>query len=73
MIDSLVEAQNNLKAHELRSVRHSVQSAAKPRSTLLVHAYGYEAIGLKTYRGRKRKEQLGVFLTSLLCAKRRHS
>jgi len=33
---------------------------AKPRSSLLVHAYGHEVIGLKTYRGPKRKEQLGV-------------
>jgi hypothetical protein len=32
----------------------------QPRSTLLVHAYGHEVTGLKTYRGAKRKEQLGV-------------
>jgi hypothetical protein len=31
-----------------------------PRSSLLVHAYGHEVTGLKTYRGAKRKEQLGV-------------
>jgi hypothetical protein len=31
---------------------------AKPRSLLLVHAYGHEVTGLKTYRGPKRKEQL---------------
>jgi hypothetical protein len=31
-----------------------------PRSSLLVHAYGHEVTGLKTYQGPKRKEQLGV-------------
>jgi hypothetical protein len=33
---------------------------AKPRSSLLIHAYGHEVTGLKTYRGPKRKEQLGL-------------
>ncbi len=41
-------------------MRHAVQDAAKPRSTLLVHAYGHEVTGLKTYRGPKRKDQLGL-------------
>jgi integrase len=41
-------------------VRHSIKNAAKPRSSLLVHADGHEVTGLKTYRGPKRKEQLGV-------------
>jgi hypothetical protein len=41
-------------------VRHSVQNAAKPRSSLLVHTCGHEVIGLKTYRGPKRKAQFGV-------------
>jgi hypothetical protein len=48
------------KAHELRRARHSVQNAAKPRTSLLGHAYGHEVTSLKTYRGPKRKEQLGV-------------
>jgi hypothetical protein len=59
-MDSFVEAQNGVKAKELRWVRHSVQTAAKPRSSLLIRAYGYELSGLKTYRGPKRKEQFGV-------------
>ena len=46
------------KAHELRGVRQSVQNAAMPRGSLLVHAYGREVTGLKTYRGPKCKEQL---------------
>ena len=41
-------------------MRHSIKNAAKPRSSLLVHADGHEVTGLKTYRGPKRKEQLGV-------------
>jgi hypothetical protein len=50
MMDSFVEAQNSLKRmHELREARHSHQSAAKPRSSLLVHAYGDEVTGLKAY------------------------
>jgi hypothetical protein len=49
MMGSFVEAQNNLKAHELRGVRHSVETAAKTSSSLLVHAYGHEVTGLKTY------------------------
>jgi hypothetical protein len=55
MMDSFVEAQNSLKRTSYRGVRQSVQSAAKPRSSLLVHAYGLEVAGLKTYRGPKRK------------------
>src|SRR5258707_13607214 len=38
----------------------TLKNVAKPRSSLLVHAYGHEVTGLKTYRGPKRKEQLGV-------------
>src|SRR6266404_2933208 len=38
----------------------TLKNVAKPRSSLLVHAYGHEVTGLKTYRGQKRKEQLGV-------------
>jgi AraC-like DNA-binding protein len=59
MMDSFVEAQNNLKRMSY-AVRHSVLNAAKPRSSLLVHAYGHEVTGLKTYRGPKCKEQFGV-------------
>jgi hypothetical protein len=36
------------------------KNAAKPRSSLLVHTCGHEVSGLKTYRGPKRKDQLGV-------------
>jgi len=32
----------------------------KPRNSLLVHAYGHEVTGLKTYRSPKRKDQLDV-------------
>jgi hypothetical protein len=60
MMVSFVEAQKHFKAHVLRTARHSVWNAAKPRSSLLVHAYGHEVPGLKTYRGPKRKEQFGV-------------
>jgi hypothetical protein len=59
MMDSFVEAQNRLKRMSYRVVRHSVQNAAKPRSSVLVHTFGHEVIGLKTYRGPKRKEQFG--------------
>src|SRR5260221_13112739 len=38
----------------------TLKNVAKPRSSLLVHAYGHEVTGLKTNRGPKRKEQLGV-------------
>ena len=38
----------------------TLKNVAKPRSSLLVHACGHEVTGLKTYRGPKRKEQLGV-------------
>ncbi len=38
----------------------TLKNVAKPRSSLLVHAYRHEVTGLKTYRGPKRKEQLGV-------------
>ena len=57
-MDSSVGAQN--KARESHCMRHSVKKAANPRRALFVHAYGHEVTGLKTYRGPKRKEQLGV-------------
>jgi hypothetical protein len=63
MMDSFVEAIEQFKARQLRGVRHSVQNAAKPRNSLLVHACGHEVTGLKTYRGPKRKQHLGMFLT----------
>jgi hypothetical protein len=56
-MDSFVEGSEQFKAHERCAVRHSV---AKQRSSLLVHTCGHEVTGLKTYRGAKRKEQLGV-------------
>jgi hypothetical protein len=31
-----------------------------PRSSLLVHTFGHEVNGLKTYRDPKRKEQFGL-------------
>jgi hypothetical protein len=60
MMDSFVEAQNNLNRMSYAGCVTLFKNAAKPRSSLLVHAYGHEVIGLKTYRGPKRKEQLGV-------------
>jgi len=59
MMDSFVEAQNNLKRMSYAGASLRL-NAAKPRNSLLVHAYGHEVTGLKTYRGPKRKEQLGV-------------
>jgi hypothetical protein len=67
MMDSFVAAQNDFNARELRGVRHSCKNAAKPRSSLLVDAYGHEATGLKTYRGPKRKAQLGACSTGGFC------
>jgi hypothetical protein len=34
--------------------------AAKPRSSLLIHADGFEVSGLRTYRGPKGKKPFGV-------------
>jgi uncharacterized NAD-dependent epimerase/dehydratase family protein len=59
-MDSFVEAQSGLKRMSDRGMRHSVLNAAKPRSSLLVHTCGHEVTGLKTHRGPKRKEQLGL-------------
>src|SRR3981189_2401367 len=56
----LVEAQSNLKRRSNAECVTLFKNAAKPRSSLFVHAYGHEVTGLKTYRGPKRKEQLGV-------------
>jgi hypothetical protein len=60
MMDSFVEAQKSLKRMSYRGCVTLFKSTAKRRSSLLVHTYGHEVIGLKTYRGPKRKEQLGV-------------
>jgi hypothetical protein len=49
-----------MKARGLRWVHNSVWNAVKPRRSLLVHACGHEVTGLKTYRGPKRKEQIGI-------------
>jgi hypothetical protein len=59
MMDSFVETQNNLKRMATRSASLCLRRG-KARSSLLVHAYSREVTGLKTYRGPKRKEQLGV-------------
>src|SRR5207249_8374315 len=57
MMDSFVEAQNNLR----RMSDAGCFILFKTRqSSLLVHADGHEVTGLKTYRCPKRKEQLGV-------------
>src|ERR1700694_5519571 len=61
MMDSFVEAQNSFKAHELPGGASLCLKRGKPRSSLLVHTCGHEVTGLKTYRGPKRKEQLGVY------------
>jgi hypothetical protein len=69
MMDSFVEAQNNLKRMSYAGAS-LCKNAAKPRSSLLVHPDGHEVTGLKTYRGPKRKKQLGVCsFTWLLCAR----
>jgi hypothetical protein len=60
MMDSFVEAQNNLKRMSYAGCVTLFKNAAKPNSSLLVHAYGHEVTGLKTYRGPKCKEQFGV-------------
>jgi hypothetical protein len=59
VMDSFVETQNTLKRMATRSASLFLNTA-KPSSSLLVHAYGHEVTGLKTYRGQKRKEKLGV-------------
>jgi hypothetical protein len=59
-MDSFVEAQNRLKRMSYRGAVTLFKNAAKPRSSLLVHTCGHEVTGLKTYRGPKRKDQLGV-------------
>jgi hypothetical protein len=60
MMDSFVEVQNRLKRMSYRGAVTLFKNAAKPRSSLLVHTCGREVTGLKTYRGPKRKDQLGV-------------
>jgi hypothetical protein len=61
MMDFLVEAQNSFKAQELPGGCATLFKARQAtHSSLLVHARGYQVTGLKTYRGQKRKEQLGV-------------
>src|ERR1700747_1178789 len=60
MMGSFVEAQNNLKRMSYAGCVTLFKTQAKPRSSLLVHNCGHEVTGLKTYRGPKRKEQLGV-------------
>ena len=59
-MDSFVEAQNRLKRMSYRGAITLFKNAARPRSSLLVHTCGREVTGLKTYRGPKRKDQLGV-------------
>jgi hypothetical protein len=47
--------------HRISTIRQSeIIRKQKAIRALLVHAYGHEVTGLKTYRGPKRKEQLGV-------------
>ncbi|WP_145963573.1 hypothetical protein [Bradyrhizobium algeriense] len=60
MMDSFVEAQNNSMRMSYAECVTLFKAQQKPRSSLLVHAYGHEVTGLKTYRDPKRKEQLGV-------------
>ena len=60
MMDSFVEAQNSHKGHELPWGASLCLKRGKSTHSLLVHAGGHEVIGLKTHRGPKRKEQLGV-------------
>jgi hypothetical protein len=60
MMDSFVEAQNSFKAHELPGGASLCLKRGKAPQFALVHTCGHEVTGLKTYRGPKRKEQLGV-------------
>jgi hypothetical protein len=60
MMDSFVEAQNNLKRMSYAGCVTLFKIRAKPRSSLLVHTCGHQVTGLKTYRRPKRKDQLEV-------------
>ena len=55
-MDSFVEAQKNLKCVSYAGCVTLLKTRATPRSTLLIHSYGHEVTGLKTYRGPKRKD-----------------
>jgi hypothetical protein len=60
MMDSFCgDSENDLKAWATLGASLCL-NVAMPGSSLLVHAYGHAVTGLKTYRGAKRKEQLGV-------------
>jgi hypothetical protein len=60
MMDSFCGgSENDLKAWATLGASLCL-NAAMPRGSLLVHADDHAVIGLKTYRGPKRKEQLGV-------------
>jgi hypothetical protein len=58
-MDSFAEAQNNLKRMSYAGCVTLFKTRQSPRFAL-VHANGYGVTGLKTYRGPKSKEQLGV-------------
>jgi hypothetical protein len=60
MMDSFVEAQNNLKRMSYAGCVTPFKTRQSHAVRLSVHTYGHEVTGLKTYRGPKRKEQLGV-------------
>jgi hypothetical protein len=61
MMDSFVEAQNNLKCMSYAGCVILFKTRQSHAVSLLVHACGHEVTGLKTYRGPKRKEELGVW------------
>ena len=59
-MDSFVEAQNSSQRMSDEGCATLFKTRQKARSSLPVHTCGHEVTGLKTYRGPKRKEQLGV-------------
>jgi hypothetical protein len=62
MMDSFMEAQNNLKRMSHAGCA-TLFNTRQSHAARFVHAYGHEVTGLKTYRGPKRKEQFGVCST----------
>jgi hypothetical protein len=60
MMDSVCTGSEQFKAQEPRWVRRSVQNAASHAARFSFMPFGHEVTGLKTYRGPKRKERLGV-------------
>ena len=58
-MDSFVEAHNSLRRMNCPGASLRLKRG-KASQFALVHTHGHEVMGLKTYRGPKRKAQLGV-------------